>query len=62
MTKDELERRWQQITSELSRITANRRPNEPAEGREAELLAEQDRIEYEIGQLDSSLKFAGEVR
>lgn len=51
MRREDLERRWYEIASELSRITANKPPQEPAQGREAELLDEQDWIEWEIGRL-----------
>lgn len=52
MTREDLERRWYEIASELSRITANKPAKDPAQGRVGELLAEQDRIEWEIGELD----------
>lgn len=52
MELEQLEVRWFEIASELARRTANRPPQEPAVGYEGELLAEQDRIEWEIGERD----------
>jgi hypothetical protein len=53
-TRDELESRWQHIAAELKLIASGEQPDGlyPYD-RETALLAEQDRIEWAIGELDS---------
>lgn len=52
-TREELERRWQEVADELQQITSTRLIPDQAfpEEREEELLAEQDRIEWELGEM-----------
>lgn len=48
MTAEEIERRWREIDLELAELWAGRVCADPV-AREAELLAEQDELEYEAG-------------
>lgn len=49
----DLESRWQKIADELEAIAAGEQsPDRYPDDREASLLAEQDRIELAIGELD----------
>ena len=51
--RNEIEQRWQEIGRELVEIAncKTTRPCDPPK-REAELLIEQDALEFELGQLD----------
>jgi hypothetical protein len=48
MTIDEIQARWEAIDNELAELWAGRVCADPV-AREAELLAEQDELEYEAG-------------
>jgi hypothetical protein len=53
MTKAEIEERWQAIDRELIELWAGRVCCDPP-AREAELLIEQDALEFELGQIQFS--------
>jgi hypothetical protein len=50
VTREEIERRWQEIDRELEELWAGKVCDDPA-AREGELLREQDELEYEAGLL-----------
>ena len=55
--QNEIEQRWREIDRELAEIANHKttRPCDPPK-REAELLLEQDALEFELGKLDSQSK------